>query len=139
MAIPSPGGKFPAALEVLIIDDEPLIRWSLRRGLILRGHHVAEAGSGADALRELAGTPDRFAVVILDYRLPDVDNLSLLREIRAIAPSTAVLMMTAYSDDGMRDQAVALGARTVIDKPFQVSAVVSLVESPPPMRFQPHV
>ena len=44
-------------------------------------------------------------------------------------PTATVLMMTAYGDADMRAQALALGALTVIDKPFQVSALVSLVES----------
>jgi two-component system, NtrC family, response regulator len=119
--------------DVLIVDDEPLIRWSLRRGLARRGHGVAEAADGAEALRQLQADPARFAVVVLDYRLPDSDDLSLLRAIRQLAPSAAVLMMTAFGDLPMRNEAIALGARIVIDKPFQVSAVVALVESPPPL------
>jgi DNA-binding NtrC family response regulator len=117
--------------DVLIVDDEPLIRWSLRRGLVQRGHHVAEAGDGAEALRQIAADPTRFGVVVLDYRLPDTEDLSLLRDIRRLAPAAAVLMMTAFGDVQMRSDALALGARIVIDKPFQVSAVVALVESPP--------
>lgn len=132
VSLHTPDGKFPAPLEILIIDDEPLIRWSLRRGLTQRGHRVAEAGNGPEALRLLSANPARFSVVVLDYRLPDVNHLALLQEIRAIAPQTAVLMMTAYGDTHMREEALALGARVVIDKPFQVKAVISIVEAPPP-------
>jgi len=121
-----------ATADVLIVDDEPLIRWSLRRGLVKRGYRVAEAGDGAEALRQLQIDPGRFGVVVLDFRLPDSDDLSLLKAIRRVVPSAAVLMMTAFGDAPMRDEAIALGARIVIDKPFQVSAVVALVESPPP-------
>ena len=127
-------GKFPTVLDVMIVDDEPLIRWSLRRGLTRRGHQVAEAGDGAEALRQLRADPHRFSVIVLDSWLPDVQNLTLLKEIRQIAPSPAILIMTAFGDAQMRDEALALGARVVIDKPFQVNDVVSLVESPPPMR-----
>ena len=49
-----------------------------------------------------------------------------------MAPKSAVLMMTAYGDAEMRTQALALGARAVVDKPFQVSEFVSLVESASP-------
>jgi DNA-binding NtrC family response regulator len=122
---------FPAPAHVLIVDDEPLIRWSLRKGLVRRGHDVAEAGDGASALARLTAEPRRFTVVLLDDRLPDRQDLTLLQEIRQLSPTSAVLMMTAYGDSEMRTDAVALGAHTVIDKPFQVNAVVSLVESLP--------
>jgi DNA-binding NtrC family response regulator len=130
----SPGESVSSSVtaDVLIVDDEPLIRWSLRRGLVKRGYRVAEAGDGAEALRQLQTDPGRFGVVILDFRLPDSHDLSLLRAIRRLVPSAAVLMMTAFGDAPMRDESIALGARIVIDKPFQVSAVVALVESPPP-------
>ena len=134
MNVPRSEGKFPAALDVMIVDDEPLIRWSLRRGLTQRGHRVAEAGNGAEALRPLKADPLRFSAIVLDYRLTDVQDLTLLKEIRQIAPGAAILMMTAFGDAHMRDEALALGVRVVIDKPFQVKDVVSLIESPPPMR-----
>ena len=133
------GGEYPAVLEVLVVDDEPLIRWSLGRGLSRRGHHVAQAGSRAEAIQQLESSLARFDVVVLDYRLPDVQTLALLREIRQMAPASAILMMTAHGDAQMREEALALGARVVIDKPFQVSDVVSLVESPPPTHRLSHV
>ena len=135
MCTPTDGAKlsaeFSAPAHVLIVDDEPLIRWSLRKGLVQRGHDVVEAGDAAGALACLTAEPGRFTVVLLDYRLPDRQDLTLLRDIRRLSPASAVLMMTAYGDAQMRTEAVALGARAVIDKPFQVSAVISLVESPP--------
>jgi DNA-binding NtrC family response regulator len=131
-------GEYSAALEVLIVDDEPLIRWSLGRGLTRRGHHVVEAGSRADTIRQLESDPARFDVIVLDYRLPDEDTLALLRDVRQMAPGAAILMMTAHGDAAMQEHALTLGARIVIDKPFQVNEVVSLVESPPPMRQLPH-
>lgn len=116
-------------LNVLVVDDEPLIRWSLRRGLGARGHRVAEAGDAAQALELLGAEPDRFDVVLLDYRLPDRQDLTLLDEVRRMAPGSAVLMMTAYGDSGMRSEALQMGALTVVDKPFQVSSFVALIES----------
>ena len=119
--------NFP--LEVLIVDDEPLIRWSLRTGLSRRGHTVTEAADGRTALACLSADPERFQVVLLDYRLADRQDLSLLRDIRKLCPSCTVIMMTAFADPLMRDEAMSLGARAVIDKPFQVAAVVALAEA----------
>ncbi len=122
----------PAGLRVLVVDDEPLIRWSLRRGLGKRGHVVAEAGQATDALERIRRAPEPFDVVILDYRLPDRQDLSLLADVRALTPTSAVFMMTAYGDAGMHSQAVAMGALAVVDKPFQVHAFIELVESARP-------
>jgi len=122
-------GKNPSGLSVLVVDDERLIRWSLRTGLNRHGHQVAEAETAAQALQLIATEPRPFRVVILDYRLPDRRDLTLLAEVRRLLPDAAVLMMTAYGDGDMRAQAFALGARAVVDKPFQVSEFVSLVES----------
>jgi DNA-binding NtrC family response regulator len=118
----------PGSMEVLVVEDEPLIRWSLRRGFATRGHHVSEAADGAGALRLLSVDPGRFHAVVLDYRLPDSSDLALLEKIRRLAPLAAVVMMTAYGDQAMRVGASSLGARTVVNKPFDVQALVSLVE-----------
>lgn len=90
---------------------------------------MAEAGDAAQALELLGAEPDRFDVVLLDYRLPDRQDLTLLDEVRRMAPGSAVLMMTAYGDSGMRSEALQMGALTVVDKPFQVSSFVALIES----------
>ena len=122
------GEKSPQ-LSVLVVDDEPLIRWSLRQGLAERGHDVTTAATGADAIREINVADRSFDVVILDYRLPDRQDLSLLDDVRGLSPGSVVVMMTAYSDDNMRTGARERGARAVVDKPFQVKRFVELVES----------
>jgi DNA-binding NtrC family response regulator len=119
----------PAPLSVLVVDDEPLIRWSLRQGLAERGHDVVTAATGDDALREISHATRSFDVVILDYRLPDRQDLTLLDDVRSLSPLSVVMMMTAFGDDTMRTGASERGARAVVDKPFQVKNFVSLVES----------
>jgi DNA-binding NtrC family response regulator len=119
----------PAPLAVLVVDDEPLIRWSLRQALIDRGHSVATAATGADALKEITRAVSVFNVVILDYRLPDRQDLTLLDDVRRMSPESVVVMMTAFGDDNMRTGAAERGAHSVVDKPFQVTNLVSLLES----------
>jgi DNA-binding NtrC family response regulator len=116
-------------LSVLVVDDEPLIRWSLRQGLSDRGHAVATAATGADAINEITSAGRPFDVVILDYRLPDRQDLTLLDDVRRLSPGSAVMMMTAFGDDSMRSGASERGALMVVDKPFQVKSLVQLVES----------
>ena len=103
-SIPSTAKDSPR-LRVLVVDDEPLIRWSLSETLEQSGHAVVEAGDALNAVRSVsAGEP--FDVVLLDYRLPDSNDLELLATIRALAPAAA-----GDHDDGVR-HARSPGGRT---------------------------
>jgi DNA-binding NtrC family response regulator len=109
-----------------VVDDEPLIRWSLTETLKEAGHGVAEAGDAAGAIRSAtAGEP--FDVVLLDYRLPDSNDLNLLTTIRELAPASAVIMMTAFGTPEVMAGALALGAYRVVPKPFEVHDMAALV------------
>ena len=115
-------------LDVLIVDDELLIRWSLNEALTQEGHSVTEAVDRASAISELqrrAKPPD---VVILDYRLPDSKDLGLLAAVREIAPRAQVIMMTAFGGPEMTQGAMDLGAYRVVNKPFEVREMSALVE-----------
>jgi DNA-binding NtrC family response regulator len=79
--------------RVLIVDDEPLLRWVLRELLRGWGYEPSEAGSTAAALAAFAATQP--AAVLLDINLPDGSGLDLLRELKRLRPQTAVIMMTA--------------------------------------------
>jgi DNA-binding NtrC family response regulator len=119
--------KNSPSLRILIVDDEPLIRWSLAETLTESGHAIAEAGDGESALRALGeGSP--FDVVLLDYRLPDSNDLELLASIRRIAPESAVIVMTAFGTNDVVKGALDLGAFQVMAKPFEVHEVAALVE-----------
>jgi DNA-binding NtrC family response regulator len=115
-----------AGLRVLVVDDEPLIRWSLAETLSGEGHWVAEASDGESALRTISEAGP-FDVVVLDQRLPDSNDLRLLAKIRRVAPGTAVVMMTAFGTPDVFSEAVTLGAYRVVAKPFDVHEMVELV------------
>jgi DNA-binding NtrC family response regulator len=107
-------------LRVLVVEDEPLIRWSIVETLEGMGHAVLEAEDAESALRALEDTPGPVDVVLLDYRLPDSNDLRLLARIRRLAPHAAVLMMTAYGTPDVARDALQLGAYGVLDKPFDL-------------------
>ncbi|HXI28930.1 MAG TPA: response regulator [Vicinamibacterales bacterium] len=118
--------KNSAALRVLVVDDEALIRWSVAETLLDCGYEVVETGDAAGA--RLAVTGDGpFDVVLLDYRLPDSDDLSLLASIRGAAPGAQVIMMTAFGRPEVVRGALELGAYSVISKPFEMQAIADLV------------
>ncbi len=115
-------------LRVLVVDDEPLIRWSIAETLGAAGHQVIEAQDAVSTLRVLAEapTPD---LILLDFRLPDSNDLGLLTEIRRIVPTTPVVMMTAFGTPDMTAGALKLGASRVLNKPFNMHDLEGLVRS----------
>jgi DNA-binding NtrC family response regulator len=115
------------SLRVLVVEDEPLIRWSIAETLAGHGHAVVEAGSAATAVKVLDDQADPIDVVLLDLRLPDSSNLELLARIRRLRPQSAVVMMTAYGSPELARHARELGAYGVIDKPFDMHALEDLL------------
>ena len=99
----------------------------LSEGLTEGGYVVKQAGTGAEARQVIAATQDDPLVVVLDLRLPDVSDLSLLRDIRAQRPDVPVLMMTAHGTSDDARQATRLGVFRFLTKPFDVHALVDLV------------
>jgi DNA-binding NtrC family response regulator len=122
-------GKKPPTPVVLVVDDEALIRWALAEGLSELGYAVELAASGAEARGSLVAVGSQPLVVLLDLRLPDVTDMSLLREIRTTRPDAPVFIMTAHGNDEDAAEARRLGARDFIEKPFDVQEVVRLVSS----------
>ena len=114
-------------LHVLVVDDELLIRWSLAETLAGRGHVVTEAADAASARRIVGDATHRPDVVLLDYRLPDSDDLGLLATIRREAPDARVILMTAFGTPEVVQGALDLGAYRVVSKPFEVDDLAALV------------
>jgi two-component system KDP operon response regulator KdpE len=114
-------------LRVLVVDDEPLICWSLAETLGGSGDIVTEAGSGAAAVRALSDARQPMDVVLLDYKLPDVNNLSLLAAVRRLSPSSRVILMSAFATPEVARDAFALGAARVVNKPIDMHDVPALV------------
>src|SRR5436305_12574032 len=82
-----------AAEKILVVDDERLVRWSLRQKCEEWGYHVVEAENGEAALRHAQNeSPD---LILLDVRLPDVSGLDVLEQLRKNGDARGVVMITA--------------------------------------------
>ena len=119
-------GKSPRP-HVLVVDDEALIRWSLAESLTNAGYHVLEAPDRQSALQQFSQARCSVCVVLLDLRLPDSQDLGLLRQIRQIAPDCRVIVMTAHGTPELVDEAMRGGAFRVVDKPFDLNLMIDLV------------
>ena len=84
------------------------------------GHTVIEADNGAAAVRALTNTTEPIDVVMLDYRLPDSNDLTLLAAIRRLSPRSGVILMTAHGTPEVTKGALDLGAYEVMHKPFEL-------------------
>ena len=114
--------KFPA-LRVLVVEDELLIRWAIAETLAGAGHTVIEAPDGATAIQALADSAEPVDAVIMDYRLPDSSDLTLLATIRRLSPHSPVIFMTAYGTPEVTKGALDLGVYRVVSKPFEMPAL----------------
>jgi DNA-binding NtrC family response regulator len=109
-------------LRVLVVEDELLIRWSIAEMLTGAGHSVVQAEDAASAVRELRSGVDP-DVVLLDLRLPDSSDLSLLSNVRQLSPRSAVVLMTAFGTAEVKAEALNLGAAEILSKPFDMHTV----------------
>lgn len=114
-------------LRVLVVDDEALIRWSVTQALSDLGIEVEQAGDAVSTLAAMATAEAPFNVIVLDLRLPDVDDLSLLADVRRAQPDSAVVLMTAFGTPEIVAKAYRMGVRAVLSKPFELDELSRVV------------
>src|SRR5271165_4282967 len=113
--------------KVLIVDDEKLVRWSLRQKCEEWGYHVLEADNGAAALRVAQHeTPD---LVLLDVRLPDSNGIELLEQLKKSGDARAVIMITADPQLDDVKTALKLGAYDFVGKPLDFDELAVAVKN----------
>jgi DNA-binding response OmpR family regulator len=104
--------------KFLIVDDEPGVSAAFECFLTADGHAVRTAGNADQALRLVREEmPD---VALLDVRMPGVDGLAVLRQLRKISPETKVIMVSAYLNRKLREQVTHLGACACVQKPVNL-------------------
>ncbi len=107
-------------MSILVVDDEPAVRESLRRALELEGYKVELASDGDEAIARLARAEQPDAV-ILDILMPRVDGLEVCRHLRTSGNSVPVLMLTAQAEVDSRVAGLDAGADDYLPKPFALA------------------
>jgi putative two-component system response regulator len=109
------------SLLCLVVDDEPRLRQVLVHLMKSDGFTCFEAGNGEEALAHLQRQP--VTLVLSDLRMPKMDGLELLRQVRARWPDVAVVMITAVADVEVAVSCLAIGAMDYLTKPFHLEEV----------------
>jgi two-component system, NtrC family, response regulator AtoC len=111
--------------RILIVDDESLVRWSLRERMTKEGYEVLEAPDGQGARQVFSREPIDLA--LMDLRLPDADGLTLMKQLRDTQPGVPIIIITAYSSVSTAVEAIKLGAFDYVAKPFDMDELAIVV------------
>lgn len=115
-------------IRILIVDDEPHIRKVMRLTLESIEHEVCEAASGEEAL-DMVGGSTKWDVVLLDERMPGIDGLETLRQLRTRDPDVVVVMVTAFASIELAVDAMKLGATDFVRKPMSPETLRAAVDN----------
>ncbi len=115
----------PAPTRVLVVDDDPGVRYTLREILASEGLAVEEAVDGADALARFEANPA--PLVLTDLRMPRMDGMELLRRLVARTPAPRVVLVTAHGSERQAVEAMTAGAFDYFRTPFDADELLAVV------------
>ena len=116
-----------APLRILVVDDDALMRWSLVEMLSDSGCEAIAVTDAKSAVQIVTHAAVPFDVALLDFLLPDSDDLTLLSRLRRLTPTTRIILMSAFGTPEMSQDALDRGAYCVLNKPFEMNALPPLV------------
>lgn len=114
------------ALKVMLVDDEIEFVETLLKRLKKRGLDVTSAGSGEEALSSLEG--NQADVVVLDVKMPGMDGVDVLREIKSRYPLVEVIMLTGHANVEVAIQGMELGAFDYLMKPMDIDELLYKIQ-----------
>src|SRR4030081_1411942 len=112
--------------KVLVVDDDCEMRTALEARLLPRGWHVETAANSAEALDRFRH--GEYALIVTDIRMPGADGFSLMRQLRALAPHTAVILLTAFASVPDAVTAMKDGACDYLVKPVSFEQLEQTAE-----------
>ena len=113
--------------RVLVVDDEERFRTTLAKMLATEGLPVVARGSGREALTELQR--QAFDVILLDLRMPDMDGLTTLKEVKKVSPETEVIILTGHASLDAAMEIINLGGYDYLLKPCPLEDLLLKIEA----------
>ncbi|MEO0796182.1 MAG: sigma-54 dependent transcriptional regulator [Verrucomicrobiota bacterium] len=114
------------AQNILVIDDDEGLRYSLERVLSARGYMILQASSGEEGLK--VAENENPSVILLDNRMGGITGIETLQHLRSVSPDSMVILMTAFGTTQTAIEAMKFGAFDYIIKPFDVAKILGLIE-----------
>jgi two-component system response regulator (stage 0 sporulation protein F) len=112
--------------DLLIVDDQAGVRRFLSEAFSGEGYTVETASNGAEAVKKASARPP--SLILLDFKMPGMSGFETLEELRRIAPDAPVIVITAFNDPDIVDEAKKRGAQCCINKPFDLHEILTLVK-----------
>ena len=112
--------------RILLVDDEAVFANNMSKLLTRRGYQVTAVNSGDEALRALMDTP--FDVMVLDLKMPGMDGIATMHEMKKLGLFTEVLILTGHGSIDVALQAIKLGAYDYVTKPCEITELVSKIQ-----------
>ncbi|MCL5062000.1 MAG: response regulator [Nitrospiraceae bacterium] len=114
-------------MKILVVDDEELICWSLKRTFEKHaGHSVCCVYTGNDAIKKIM--ENQYDVVITDLKLPDFNGAELVRKIKELGIDTPVIVISSYLSENILEDIMKHGVFRCVNKPFQIEDILNDVE-----------
>lgn len=116
----------PKIKKVLIVDDQDMLRGMLKDFLETEGYEIVEARNGQECISQTQG--QQFGAIFMDVRMPVMDGLEALKELRNRGVESPVFLMSGFSDIGSLEDAQSRGAQHFLPKPFKLESALAVLE-----------
>ena len=116
----------PDKIRIIVIDDEPLMRVTVHDAMVAEGYEVVSAETGKKGIELLRET--EWDILITDLRLPDMDGIQILKEVKSLNPETQVILITAYGSIDSAVTAMKEGASDYLTKPFSMDELLLIIK-----------
>jgi len=119
----------PVRAQILVVDDEPVIRQLLKEMLLTMGYQVEIAASGHEALTIYNARKGDIDLVILDVMMPGMSGIEVFRRLKKLDPNVRVILASGYVDASKLQMAIKEGVRDFIAKPFAIRTLHRKIEA----------
>ena len=113
-------------VKIMVVDDEPSVLESFKMILSIKDYDISLFPDGPSALSTIEA--DKYDVAFVDFKLPGMDGIEVLRRIKEADASIEVIIVTAYATESSHANAITLGALEYLRKPFLMEEIYELVE-----------